>query len=760
MKPARLVLALFFSSTALAADIQVPAGQSIANAINHAAPGDRVLVRAGIHPGGAWIERSGTLVAPITILSSDGPRQGVIAGGTESLRIGNSSYLVFDGLEVRDSADNTIHIDSASHHVTLRNVYAHDAGHNGDVLKVNQCHHIVIERSEFARPGARDAGVENPYQECIDFVDVDDSAIRDCWIHDGGSMLLFVKGGSRDTVLERNVFSQQRAGASDPMVGLGGATDLNLLGGEQYEALGVVFRNNIITGATMGAIGVYDANGAYIANNLLLNNDRVLVEFRAGNGPAARSTAVRIANNLFVDTRGAMPIPYLRSSHGLTDFATTSNLFWNSGRPIPLSIGTLDAAGQPGHLVADPFVTAVAGDRASIVFNARPMAGSAARGTGINTSLAPYGVTDDIALVARMVPYDRGPYRLSGPLPPTPPPPPPAPVPIPTSCTLLVGQTRQASIDNPQIACAPHLSSIRLSADCCDWNVGRCYPPSAADRACGPGQPGPIPAPVPPPVPTPVPTPSPAPIPGPAVPPLSAATVAKVQSVLARGITAGNRLSVFAKVGDSITESASFLGDVGHGWYDLGAYAALLPTIQWFSGTVINGTNSFARQSASATAGWTTTDVLAGPLAAELQATRPAYAIIMLGTNDLDRMGVTEYRTNMQAIVDRCVTFGTVPILSTIPDRRDNSAKAALAIVFNDTIRSLATANSVPLIDYWSALQPLPNHGVSADGIHPNTYPGPDGSPSAGYFTAPALQYGYNVRSLTAVQMLDALRRM
>ncbi|MDO9022546.1 MAG: hypothetical protein Q8S73_20240 [Deltaproteobacteria bacterium] len=105
-------------------------GGSIAAAVNRANPGDRVLVRVGTYAGGGWIQRSGTATAPITVVSVDGPRRAAIQGGGESLRVGGSAYLVFDGFEVRNSGDNTVHIDN-SHHITLRNLYAHDAGPNG-----------------------------------------------------------------------------------------------------------------------------------------------------------------------------------------------------------------------------------------------------------------------------------------------------------------------------------------------------------------------------------------------------------------------------------------------------------------------------------------------------------------------------------------------------------------------------------------------------------------------------------------------------
>lgn len=255
---------------------------------------------------------------------------------------------------------------------------------------------------------------------------------------------------------------------------------------------------------------------------------------------------------------------------------------------------------------------------------------------------------------------------------------------------------------------------------------------------------------------------------GPALPAWDSATVAHVREVRARGAAMGNRLSVFAKIGDSITESGSFLSDVGFGWGSVGAYTALSPAIQQFRSTALpsqdgQARNSFNRASVCATAGWTTDDALAGgassPLRRELAALRPAWAIVMYGTNDIDRSTVERFRVNLNAIVDIAEAGGTVAVLSTIPDRNDGAGPAAAALRFNDAIRAITAARHLPLLDYWAALQALPSHGVSTDRIHPSVYV-TGGSTEPAYFTAAGLQYGYNVRNLTAIQMLDRLRTL
>ncbi|MBK6535345.1 MAG: SGNH/GDSL hydrolase family protein [Deltaproteobacteria bacterium] len=287
--------------------------------------------------------------------------------------------------------------------------------------------------------------------------------------------------------------------------------------------------------------------------------------------------------------------------------------------------------------------------------------------------------------------------------------------------------------------------------------------PSPADR--------PVPVDVPAPVDRPVPVDAPAPVDvgtlpssSPAVPGWDSATVAHVRELRARGVAMGNRLGVFAKIGDSITESGSFLFDIGFGWSELGGYAALNTTIQYFRATTLDGgVSSFNRSSACATAGWTTDDALAGgndaPIWRELRAIRPSWAIVMYGTNDVDRSTVAAFTTNLNRIVDIIESAGTVPALSTIPDRNDGADRAARALQISAAIRSVAAARHLPLLDYWAALQGLPMHGVSEDGIHPSVYLS-GGSTASASFTPAGLQYGYNMRNLTALLMLDRMRSL
>jgi lysophospholipase L1-like esterase len=129
----------------------------------------------------------------------------------------------------------------------------------------------------------------------------------------------------------------------------------------------------------------------------------------------------------------------------------------------------------------------------------------------------------------------------------------------------------------------------------------------------------------------------------------------------------------------------------------------------------------------------------------------------MYGTNDMDKSTLDRFTTNMNTIVDIIEAHGTVPVLSTVPDRHDTTRAAGDVPLFNAAIRSIAASRHVPLIDYNVALAPLPNQGVGPDGVHPDSWNN-NGDIQACVFTTTALQYGYNMRNLTAIQMLDRLR--
>jgi hypothetical protein len=277
----------------------------------------------------------------------------------------------------------------------------------------------------------------------------------------------------------------------------------------------------------------------------------------------------------------------------------------------------------------------------------------------------------------------------------------------------------------------------------------------------------------------------------PAVPRLDKATKHKAIATFRRGSKRGNRPNVFAKVGDSLSQSPAFLEGLGCRQWVLGKHSALRPTISFFAAHRLQGTssqcarvNSFSRNSAAtlvfrpsvwAISAGDTTDPSClpqeSPLACELRLTRPAYAVILLGTNDVtigqmfNGDPVPQYVANMSQIVSATRALGVVPILTTIPPRNDTAAAEASTEEANAALWQLAGDRHVPLINLWRAIAPLPNHGLTSDRLHLSVSGWPTcASPCdpntcaplcrAANFTSAGLQYGNDTRNLITLRTL------
>jgi hypothetical protein len=228
----------------------------------------------------------------------------------------------------------------------------------------------------------------------------------------------------------------------------------------------------------------------------------------------------------------------------------------------------------------------------------------------------------------------------------------------------------------------------------------------------------------------------------PVIPRLDAGARTQLSITLRRGRALGNRRDVLAKVGDSISWSPAFLQPLGCGQSRLAGHRALRSTIRLFSRRPLPGksvecaaVNSLSRASAATKplmpSSWplqpggadnpacSSTET---PLACEIRVVRPAYALILLGTNDVTYGNIfnadplPEFLADMRAIVRSTRRRGVVPVLSTLPPRTDTSAETTTERL-NAGLVPLADALHAPLINLWRALAPLPQAGLF-DGIH------------------------------------------
>ncbi len=238
------------------------------------------------------------------------------------------------------------------------------------------------------------------------------------------------------------------------------------------------------------------------------------------------------------------------------------------------------------------------------------------------------------------------------------------------------------------------------------------------------------------------------------------------RAIFEQGQRLGNRADVFSKVGDSITVAPHMLSPLSLGVENLGDYAYLQATIEYFSQTPAhNSASSFANISLAAHTGWSAPAVLdprladsetclAGesPLLCEYRVVQPSIALIMFGTNDVGFSTPVVYRYSLERITELSISRGVIPVLSTIPPRRDFAEEVA---VYNQVVRETAIKYDVPLWDYGRVMAAVGDISLDTDGVHPSSPPrGIEGSVD---FRRSNLYYGYVLRNLTALHVLDAL---
>jgi hypothetical protein len=249
--------------------------------------------------------------------------------------------------------------------------------------------------------------------------------------------------------------------------------------------------------------------------------------------------------------------------------------------------------------------------------------------------------------------------------------------------------------------------------------------------------------------------------------------VEHLSAILQRG---GGRRDVFVKIGDSITYHPGFLGCFAQPdrvvWGD---HEALAPTLAFFSVTRADRDHfSWDRPSKAARIGWSTFGALGtpgySPLRREIKAVKPAFAVVMLGTNEVYPNGVGNYRVNLRRVIRAVVDEGVVPLMQTIPPRGDDRALDRLVLEMNDVARELAEQERVPLADYGGALRSVPHFGLGPDGIHPDAASGlataeagrrgvPRTEARPCSFDAEGLGHGQNLRNLITLEALDRARR-
>jgi hypothetical protein len=220
------------------------------------------------------------------------------------------------------------------------------------------------------------------------------------------------------------------------------------------------------------------------------------------------------------------------------------------------------------------------------------------------------------------------------------------------------------------------------------------------------------------------------------------------------------RDDVFLKAGASSTVSTHALHCFAGDATDLGEQNHLAPTLAYFRGGDAAGTTPFDRATLAAEvgrgAGWCI-DGDPSPLDLEVQAIEPRLALVHYGSNDMG-FGATydsaaaSFYAGMTTLLDELLAQGIVPILFGITRRADSESAQRWVATYNAIIRGLAQSRQVPFVDAFEAIDPLPGHGLSSDGLHLEAFAG-----GACVLTDDGLSHGYNVRNLIALEALDRM---
>lgn len=221
--------------------------------------------------------------------------------------------------------------------------------------------------------------------------------------------------------------------------------------------------------------------------------------------------------------------------------------------------------------------------------------------------------------------------------------------------------------------------------------------------------------------------------------------------------------ATFIKVGGSAMAGDAFLRCFATPEnVELAEHSDLQATIDHFTRVEIDDRTSFDRASAATApdvgAGWAVTGA-PSPLVQEIGAANPRLALVGFGRHDLlargtPQEGIQPFFDSMEGIVTELEAADVTPILLGSGPRADSQIATDLAPTYTAVSRAIAEKHQIPFVDMHHAMNALPSQGLADGGTLPNAFD--DGGC---ILTEDALQFGYNVRNLETLRVLDTFRR-
>jgi len=215
---------------------------------------------------------------------------------------------------------------------------------------------------------------------------------------------------------------------------------------------------------------------------------------------------------------------------------------------------------------------------------------------------------------------------------------------------------------------------------------------------------------------------------------------------------------VFLKAGASSTVNHNTLYCFAEGPVDLADHSELQGTLDYYLGGDAAGTTSFDRVSEAAKSGQHAGWAIFGnpsPIEIEVAALSPRVALVHYGANDMGwgasyAESLVHYHWTMMLLIDGLILEGVVPVVFGITRRGDSNLAEKWVETWNATSRAIAQSRQIPYVDLFNAIDGLPGHGLSSDGLHLEAYNG-----GACILDDEGLQHGYNIRNLVALEVLD-----
>lgn len=302
--------------------------KTIPVALDAANPGDEILLRGGnytsqeirinksdlhlkSYPGEWAIITAATNVEDISacIWYNEPETTG---GSLERLEIIGGYYYAIK-FETNWDWDNAVPFSQRRgvSNVTVKDCNIHHSGR--DAIKLTPaCANISILACEIHHTGVGPGALLDFNAEGIDNVNAPNLTVRGCHFHDIATTGIYVKGGGRNCVLERNTLENCGEGG----IYLGFYTDAEWFDTDfnpsYYENINGLVANNLIVNTQHAGIGLWGAKDPQVYNNTVINGGQAEhgglffnttdVWIDDNNSARVGSQNVRVQNNIFVQS--------------------------------------------------------------------------------------------------------------------------------------------------------------------------------------------------------------------------------------------------------------------------------------------------------------------------------------------------------------------------------------------------------------------------------------------------------------------------